>query len=142
MNTKIICVILVSLAVVSCLKEDPQVLGKYKIEVVKSGSYTHYPENGDMVTVHYTGTFLDGKTFDSSKDRNQPFKFNVGRGRVIKCWDEVVQRLTLGDHVIVTCPSETAYGKNGAGSVIPPNTDLKFEIEMLGFGSHNLSTEL
>lgn len=59
---------------------------------------------------------------------------------MIKCWDEVVANLTLGDHVIVTCPSETAYGKNGAGSVIPPNSDLKFEIEMLGFGDHNLKS--
>lgn len=138
MIMKIGLLVLLCATSVFCLKDDPQVLNKYSIEVIKSGTYSHYPVNGDQVTVHYTGTFLDGKTFDSSKDRNQPFKFQVGRGRVIKCWDEVVERLTLGDHVIVTCPSETAYGKQGAGAVIPPNTNLKFEIEMLGFGSHNL----
>ncbi|KAL4446117.1 hypothetical protein ABPG74_021656 [Tetrahymena malaccensis] len=138
MNMKVFLVVLLGLSLTLCLKQD-EVLAKYKVEVLKSGTYESYPSQGETVTVHYTGTFLDGKKFDSSKDRNQPFQFQVGRGRVIKCWDEVVARLTLGDHVIVTCPSETAYGKNGAGSVIPPNSDLKFEIEMLGFGTHKVS---
>lgn len=80
--------------------------------------------------MHYTGTLLNGKKFDSSKDRNSPFEFNVGRSQVIKCWDEVVSHLSVGDHVKVTCPYATAYGDRGVGP-IPAKSDLIFEIEML-----------
>ena len=64
-------------------------------------------------------------------------KFNVGVGRVIACWDDTIVRMSKGDHVVVTCPSGKAYGPRGAGGLIPPNADLQFEIEMLGFGSKN-----
>lgn len=57
---------------------------------------------------------------------------------MIKCWDESILQLTLGDSVTVTCPSDTAYGSRGAGGVIPPNADLEFDIEMLGFREHKV----
>lgn len=78
------------------------------------------------MTVHYTGTFTNDKQFDSSRGRG-PFKFKVGKGQVIKCWDDVTQYLAVGDKVSVVCPSNTAYGSRGTGP-IPGNTDLKFEI--------------
>ena len=103
---------------------------KYKAEVISEGSSDAVPQKGGKVSVHYTGTLLSGKKFDSSKDRNQPFEFSVGKGQVIVCWDEVVNELSVGDHVKVTCPYQTAYGDRGMGP-IPAKSDLNFEIEML-----------
>ncbi|EGR29056.1 hypothetical protein IMG5_164010 [Ichthyophthirius multifiliis] len=135
----IILVILILATIAFSLKKDAPELKKYKIEVLKSGTYSHYPKKGDQVIVNYVGTLLDGKKFDSSRDRNQPFVFNVGQGRVIQCWDEVVSNLTIGDHVSVTCPSQTAYGSRGAGQIIGPNADLIFDIEMISFESNSQS---
>jgi len=117
--------------------DDEDFISKYQVQIHKRGTHNEHPKTGEEVIVHYTGTLPDtGKVFDSSKNRNQPFKFKVGVGQVIKCWDEVIGRLTIGDHVTVKCPSDLAYGSRGAGGVIPPNADLLFEIEMLGFGHH------
>ncbi|KRX02096.1 hypothetical protein PPERSA_03158 [Pseudocohnilembus persalinus] len=115
---------------------DEEFTKKYQVVVNNQGTYQEYPQKGDQVTVHYTGKLLDGSKFDSSVDRNSPFKFQVGVGRVIKCWDEVIQKLTLQDSVTVICPSDTAYGSRGAGGLIPPNSDLQFEIQMISFGNH------
>ncbi len=87
--------------------------------------------NGDKVTVHYTGMLLNGKKFDSSKDRNQPFSFPVGRGQVIPGWDEGLQLLNIGDKAVLTIPPNLGYGAGGAGEAIPPNSTLVFEIEVL-----------
>ena len=83
--------------------------------------------------MHYTGKLLDGTKFDSSVDRNQPFVFNVGVGQVIKCWEEGVPQLTKGQKAIFNCPSDYAYGKRGAGGLIPPDATLKFEVELINF---------
>jgi FKBP-type peptidyl-prolyl cis-trans isomerase len=91
------------------------------------------PEKGSALTVHYTGTFKDGIKFDSSKDSGSPFTFKLGEGQVISCWDQAVAKLKVGDTVRVECPSQIAYGSQGPGEAIPPNTDLNFEIEMLSF---------
>lgn len=85
---------------------------------------------GATVTVHYTGTLTDGKKFDSSKDRNQPFTFKLGIGQVIKGWDEGIALLRVGDKAILTIPSELGYGAQNAGT-IPPNSTLIFEVELL-----------
>ena len=87
---------------------------------------------GDSVSVHYSGWLEDGTKFDSSKDRNQAFRFNLGAGMVIKGWDEGVAGMKIGGTRKLTIPSELGYGSRGAGRVIPPNATLIFEIELLG----------
>src|ERR1700712_5757565 len=92
---------------------------------------------GQNVTVHYTGWLRndDGSTgakFDSSKDRNDPFRFSLGAGQVIKGWDEGVQGMKIGGLRRLTIPASLGYGARGAGGAIPPNATLIFDVEMLG----------
>jgi len=98
-------------------------------QVVKEGSGPS-PQASDVVRVHYRGTLMDGKEFDSSYSRGKPAEFPLNR--VIKCWTEGVQRMKVGGTAKLTCPPAIAYGDRGAGGVIPPNATLKFEIELLG----------
>ena len=91
------------------------------------------PKETDIVSVHYKGTFPDGKEFDSSIKRGQPTEFPLNR--VIKCWTEGVQKMKVGGKAKLTCPPNIAYGEKGAGGVIPPNATLVFEVELLGIKS-------
>ncbi len=95
---------------------------------IKDGSGAS-PVATDKVKVHYRGTFPDGKEFDSSYKTGAPAEFPLNG--VIKCWTEGVQMMKVGGKAKLTCPAAIAYGQRGAGSVIPPNATLMFEVELL-----------
>jgi FKBP-type peptidyl-prolyl cis-trans isomerase FkpA len=101
---------------------------KYTDDVVGTGAEA---QPGKTVSVHYTGWLLDGTKFDSSLDRNQPFQFPLGGGRVIKGWDEGVAGMKVGGKRTLVIPPNLGYGAQGAGGVIPANATLKFEVELL-----------
>jgi peptidylprolyl isomerase len=89
------------------------------------------PKSGDSVSVHYTGWLKSGEKFDSSHDRGQPIVFPIGKGRVIKGWDEGVGTMKVGGKRKLIIPSHLGYGDRGAGGVIPPGATLIFEVELV-----------
>lgn len=89
------------------------------------------PAKGQTAVVHYVGTLTNGKKFDSSRDRGQPFSFRVGVGEVIQGWDEGVASMKVGGIRKMTIPSALGYGARGAGGVIPPHATLVFEVELI-----------
>lgn len=101
------------------------------MQITKNSENKEKPKPGDMVTVHYTGKLLDGTVFDSSFKRNKPFQFKIGVGQVIKGWDQGVMRMCVGQSCRLTIPPELGYGAAGAGNVIPPNSPLIFDVELL-----------
>ncbi|RIA79256.1 hypothetical protein C1645_882748 [Glomus cerebriforme] len=112
------------------------------LTISKDGDEVNFPKRGDEVTIHYSGYLktksgnnIRGKKFDSSVDRGDPFKCKIGVGQVIRGWDEAIPKLSLGTKATLDISSDYAYGKSGFGSVIPPNSDLIFDIELLGINN-------
>jgi len=115
---------------------DEENLPELKIEVIEK------PENcevksqkGSLLSMHYKGTFADGKQFDSSYDRNQPFTFQIGVGQVVKGWDQGLLDMCVGEKRRLTVPPHLGYGEHGAGDVIPPQATLHFDTELLKIDS-------
>eukprot|EP01111_Echinosteliopsis_oligospora_P003237 TRINITY_DN1518_c0_g1_i1.p1 TRINITY_DN1518_c0_g1~~TRINITY_DN1518_c0_g1_i1.p1 ORF type:complete len:402 (+),score=135.94 TRINITY_DN1518_c0_g1_i1:53-1258(+) len=108
-------------------------------KIITPGTGTEKPTKSSKVSVHYVGTLLDGTVFDSSRKRNDPFKFELGVGQVIKGWDQGVATMLKGEKAVLTCKPEYAYGASGSPPTIPPNSTLQFEVELL---SWNDSTDV
>ncbi|XP_046671578.1 FK506-binding protein 2 [Homalodisca vitripennis] len=131
--------LLATLAFTATLAADPdlKIEKMYEPEVCDIKS-----KNGDMLTMHYTGTLQDGTKFDSSQDREQPFTFQLGVGQVIKGWDQGLLDMCVGEKRKLTIPPELAYGDRGAGSVIPGGATLTFEVELINIGDSAPTTNV
>ncbi|GAA6043616.1 hypothetical protein JCM8097_008291 [Rhodosporidiobolus ruineniae] len=102
------------------------------VETISPGDGVNFPKKGDTVSMHYVGTLQsNGSKFDSSRDRGTPFQTAIGVGRVIKGWDEGVPQLSLGQKARLICTPDYAYGERGFEPVIPANSTLIFEVELL-----------
>ncbi|XP_014324597.1 12 kDa FK506-binding protein-like [Xiphophorus maculatus] len=101
------------------------------VETLRPGDGNTFPKKGSMVAVHYVGTLTNGKKFDSSRDRGEPFTFKLGAGEVIRGWDEGVAQMSLGQLAKLTCTPDYAYGSKGYPPIIPANSTLIFEVELL-----------
>lgn len=140
MRSLLIATAFTLLSATSLAQSDPVLAAAAKeagAQVTKSGLVYRSLKDGtgsspaatDKVKVHYKGSFPDGKEFDSSYKRGEPTEFPLNG--VIKCWTEGVQLMKTGGKAKLTCPASIAYGQRGAGSVIPPNATLVFEVELL-----------
>ncbi|TRY67786.1 hypothetical protein TCAL_02929 [Tigriopus californicus] len=128
---KWLCVF-VLVVVGSSLAEVEERPSGLKLEVVeKVDSCEKQAKNGDLLTMHYTGTLEDGTKFDSSLDRSEPFKFQIGVGQVIKGWEEGIVGMCVGEKRKLIVPPELGYGEQGAGDVIPGGATLYFDVELL-----------
>jgi len=104
---------------------------RFEIEVIKKGDGRTFPKKGQTVVVHYTGHLPNGQVFDSSRERQQHFKFILGKKQVLKGWEEGIKQMSIGERAKLICPPEFAYGKQGYPGAIPPNATLTFDIELI-----------
>ncbi|EPS41246.1 hypothetical protein H072_4828 [Dactylellina haptotyla CBS 200.50] len=103
--------------------------------VKKEGDQLNYPKAGDKVGIFYTGTLVNGKKFDSSVDRGIPFECVIGRGNVIKGWDEGVPLMSLGEEATFTITPDYAYAERGFAHLIPPNSTLVFDMHLISINN-------
>jgi len=128
---------LITFAIITLLGSSAAIAQAVAVDTLSNGVRVEHtklgngasPKPADTVKVHYRGTLLDGTEFDSSYKRNEPISFPLSR--VIPCWTEGLQKMKEGGSAVLFCPSRSAYGERGAGNAIPPNSDLKFEVELL-----------
>ncbi|CAM9328611.1 unnamed protein product [Sphacelaria rigidula] len=104
-----------------------------QVEIFAAGDGINYPQKGQTVTVHYTGYLEDGTQFDSSRYRGKPFKFKLGNEQVVPGLDEGVSQLSIGERAKVTIPAASAYGARGFPGLVPPNSALVFDLELITF---------
>jgi len=131
MNTYVILSSALFLAVISSIGASDEA-GELQIETLsKPDDCTETSKKGQLLSMHYKGTFEDGKQFDSSHDRNQPFTFQIGVGQVVKGWDQGLLDMCVGEKRKLIVPPHLGYGDAGAGEVIPPGATLVFEVELL-----------
>ena len=111
---------------------DPEFEKKFQVTHIKEGDGKNFPQKGDKMHVHYVGRLLDGTEFDNSYGNSRPFRFTLGVGAVIQCWDIVGVRMSLGEKIKIVCPYNLAYGEKGFAA-IPPKADIIFEVELIKF---------
>jgi len=119
--------------------QDGGIMKELKVE--GKGADEDVPWKGDKVLVHYTGTLTTGKKFDSSKDRNEKFSFNIGKGEVIKGWDIGVATMKVGEEAVFHIKSDYGYGAAGSPPTIPPAATLIFEVKLYDFHGEDLTME-
>ncbi|XP_051948132.1 peptidyl-prolyl cis-trans isomerase FKBP1A-like isoform X2 [Xyrauchen texanus] len=101
------------------------------IETTTPGDGRTFPKKGQTCVVHYVGCLTDGWKFDSSRDRDKPFKFKIGKQEVIRGWEEGIVQMSVGQRAKLTCSPDYAYGNKGHPGIIPPNATLVFDVELL-----------
>lgn len=102
------------------------------LKFIKRGDGYYFPKDGDKVSITYTGKLENGKVFDSTIGKGKLFSFYVGKNQVIKGLDLAIKKMSRGSRAIITIPSQLAYGKKGAGNgIIPPNSDLIFDVRLI-----------
>jgi FK506-binding protein 1 len=107
--------------------------GKVTVEIFTAGDGINYPKPGQTVTIHYIGYLVDGSQWDSSRDRGKPFKFKLGAEQVVQGLDEGVSQLSIGERAKLIIPPNLGYGAKGFPGLIPPNSTLIFDVELITF---------
>lgn len=103
------------------------------VEIFAAGDGVNYPKKGQTVTLHYSGYLPNGQIFDSSRQRDKPFKFKLFAEQVIPGLDEGLSQLSIGERARISIPSHKAYASSGFPGLVPKDSDLVFDVELLGF---------